>query len=106
MRLNLTGCTDIVTQDDIDIFVADKFQEHGMGLTQGTSWAVVLWFLRRFRDADRDFSFKAINKDNFTITERRGALVLEGVPLPNELYFVGAYNHSLVGHAFVLSVHG
>ncbi|POM64518.1 LOW QUALITY PROTEIN: Hypothetical protein PHPALM_19936 [Phytophthora palmivora] len=102
----LAGRADIVTQDDIDTFVADEFREHGVDLTHGTSWTVVLRFLRRLRDAGRDFIFKAIDKDNFTIAGRRGAPVLEEVPLHSGLYIVVAYNHSLVGHAFVLSVQG
>ncbi|EGZ21758.1 hypothetical protein PHYSODRAFT_489463 [Phytophthora sojae] len=102
----LAGRPDIVTQDDIDTFVADELREHGVDLTVGTSWKVVLRFLRHLRDAGRDFIVKAIDKDNFTIAGRRGARVLEEVPLYNGLYFVVAYNHSLVGHAFVLSVQG
>ncbi|EGZ15986.1 hypothetical protein PHYSODRAFT_449039, partial [Phytophthora sojae] len=104
--VELAGRPDIVTQDDIDTFVADELREHGVDLTVGTSWKVVLRFLRRLRDAGRDFIFKAIDKDNFTIAGRRGARVLEEVPLYNGLYFVVAYHHSLVGHAFVLSVQG
>ncbi|POM69093.1 Hypothetical protein PHPALM_14658 [Phytophthora palmivora] len=78
----LAGRADIVTQDDIDTFVADEFREHGVDLTH------------------------AIDKDNFTIARRRGARVLEEVPIHNGLYIVVEYNHSLVGHAFVLSVQG
>ncbi|KAE9216029.1 hypothetical protein PF004_g14565 [Phytophthora fragariae] len=100
------GRPDIITQDDIDTFVAGELRERGVDLTRGTSWKVVLRFLRRLRDAGRDFIFKAIDKDNFTIAGRRGARVLEEVPLYNGLYFVVAYNHSLVGHAFVLSAQG
>ncbi|EGZ22481.1 hypothetical protein PHYSODRAFT_330265 [Phytophthora sojae] len=102
----LAGRPDIVTQDDIDTFVADELREHGVDLTVGISWKVVLRFLRRLRDAGRDFIFKAIDKDNFTIAGRRGARVLEEVPLYNGLYFVVAYNHSLVGHAFGLASKG
>ncbi|KAE9303727.1 hypothetical protein PR003_g21934 [Phytophthora rubi] len=100
------GRPDIITQDDIDTFVAGELRERGVDLTRGTSWKVVLRFLRRLRDAGRDFIFKAIDKDNFTVAGRRGARVLEEVPLYNGLYFVVAYNHSLVGHAFVLSAQG
>ncbi|EGZ04573.1 hypothetical protein PHYSODRAFT_250016 [Phytophthora sojae] len=80
----LAGRPDIVTQVDIDTFVADELREPGVDLTGGPSWKVVLRFLRRLRDAGRDFIFKAIAKNNFTIAGRRGAL----------------------GHAFVLSVQG
>ncbi|GMF53722.1 unnamed protein product [Phytophthora fragariaefolia] len=102
----LASRPDIITQDNIDTFVADELREHAVDLARGTSWKVVLRFLRRLRDAGRDFIFKAIDKDNFAIAGRRGARVLEEVPLYNGLYFVVAYNHSLVGHAFVLSVQG
>ncbi|EEY54547.1 uncharacterized protein PITG_08209 [Phytophthora infestans T30-4] len=97
----LAGRSDIVTQDDIGTFVVDELQERGVDLTRGTSWKIVLRFLRRLRDARRDFIFKAIDKDNFTIAGRRGSHILEEVPLHNGLYFVVAYNHSLVGHAVV-----
>ncbi|POM73804.1 Hypothetical protein PHPALM_9314 [Phytophthora palmivora] len=88
----LAGRSDIVTQDDIDTFVADEFREHGVDLTHGTSWTwtVVLRFLRRLRDVGRDFIFKAIDKDNFTIADTVGLV----------------YSRNLVGHAFVLSVQG
>ncbi|GMF49563.1 unnamed protein product [Phytophthora fragariaefolia] len=100
----LAGRPDIITQDDIGMFVADELREHGVDLARGTSWKVVLRFLRRLRDAGRDFIFKAIDKDNFAVVG--GARVLEEVHLYNGLYFFVAYNHSLVGHAFVLSVQG
>ncbi|KAE9048980.1 hypothetical protein PR003_g146 [Phytophthora rubi] len=66
----LAGRPDIITQDDIDTFVADELREHWVDLTRGTSWKVVLRFLRRLRDADRDFIFKTIDKDNFTVAGR------------------------------------
>ncbi|EEY59623.1 uncharacterized protein PITG_12201 [Phytophthora infestans T30-4] len=78
---------DIAAQDDIDTFI-------------------VLRFLRRLRDAVRDFIFKVIDKDNFTIAGRCGSRIVEEVPLHNGRYFVVAYNHSLVGHAIGLRVQG
>ncbi|KAI9986173.1 hypothetical protein PInf_025088 [Phytophthora infestans] len=98
--VELAGRPEIVTQDDIDTFVADELRERGVYLTR------VLWFLRRLRDAGRDFIFKAIDTDSFTIAGRRGSRILEEVPLHDGLYFVVAYNHSLVGHAFVLRAQG
>ncbi|EEY56814.1 uncharacterized protein PITG_10327 [Phytophthora infestans T30-4] len=68
--------------------------------------ARVLRLLSRLKDAGRDFIFKAIDKDSFTIAGRRGSRILEEAPLHNGLYFVVAYNHSLVGHAFVLRAQG
>ncbi|GMF30853.1 unnamed protein product [Phytophthora fragariaefolia] len=57
----LAGHPNIVRQDDIDTFVADELREHGVDLARDTSWKVVLRFLRRLRDAGRDFIFKAID---------------------------------------------
>ncbi|GMF41753.1 unnamed protein product [Phytophthora fragariaefolia] len=71
----LAGRPDIITQDDIDTFVADEHQEHGVDLARGTSWKVVPRFLRRLRDAGRDFIFKAISKDNCAVAGRCGARV-------------------------------
>ncbi|EEY53700.1 uncharacterized protein PITG_19915 [Phytophthora infestans T30-4] len=102
----LAGRPDIVTQDDIDTFAADELRERVVDLTRGTSWKIVLRFLRRLRDAGRDFIFKAIDKDSFTIAGRRGSRILEELPLQTGLYFVVAYNHSHVGHAFVLKIQG
>lgn len=95
---------DIVTEDDIDTFVADELRGHGVDFTRGTLWKVVLRFRCRLRDASRDFIFKANAKDNCTVAVRRGTRELEEVRLHNGLYVVVAYNHSLNGHAFVLSV--
>ncbi|KAE9334553.1 hypothetical protein PR003_g13460 [Phytophthora rubi] len=102
----LAGRPDIVTQLDIDTFVADELKYNERDLTKGTSWKVVLRFLRRLRDEGRDFIFKAIEKDNFAIAGRRGARVMEEVPLRNGIYLVAAYGHTFVGHFFVLTVQG
>ncbi|GMF64558.1 unnamed protein product [Phytophthora lilii] len=101
----LAGRPDVITQDDIDAFVAAELQDHGVDLHRGTSWNVVLRFLRKLRDDGRDFVFKAIKK-NFTIPGRRGFRVLEEVSLRRGLYIVIAYNHNRIGHAFVLKVDG
>ncbi|OWZ07410.1 hypothetical protein PHMEG_00020203 [Phytophthora megakarya] len=45
----LCGRRAIVTQRDIDNFVADQLASRGMDMTKGTSWKVVLVFLRRLR---------------------------------------------------------
>ncbi|EEY64083.1 uncharacterized protein PITG_02606 [Phytophthora infestans T30-4] len=95
----VAGRPDIVTQDTIDTFAADELREHGVDLTRYTSWKIGLRFLRSLRDAGRDFIFKAINKDNFTIAGRHGSRIPEEVPLHNRIYFVFAYNHSIAGHA-------
>lgn len=63
-------------------------------------------FLCRLRDGSRNFIFKAIDKDNYTIAGRRGARELEEVDLYNGLYLVAAYNHQFIGHAIVLKVQG
>ncbi|KAG3088372.1 hypothetical protein PI124_g17776 [Phytophthora idaei] len=43
----LAGRPDIVTQSDIDKFVADELADNGQDLTKGTTWKVVIRFLRR-----------------------------------------------------------
>ncbi|POM73412.1 Hypothetical protein PHPALM_9743 [Phytophthora palmivora] len=99
----LAGRPDIITQGDIDAFVAAELRDHGVDLHRGTSWKVVLRFLRQLCDDGRDFILKAIKK-NFAIPGKRGFRVLEDVPLRRGIYFIVAYNHSRVGHAFVLKV--
>ncbi|KAG3050395.1 hypothetical protein PI124_g24094 [Phytophthora idaei] len=73
----LAGRPDIVTQSDIDKFVADELADNGQDLTKGTTWKVVLRFLRRLRDVGRDFVFSAIAKKNFAVDGRRGARILQ-----------------------------
>ncbi|POM79287.1 Hypothetical protein PHPALM_3092 [Phytophthora palmivora] len=99
----LAGHPDIITQGDIDAFVAAELRDLGVDLHRGTSWKVVLRFLRKLCDDGRDFILKAIKK-NFAIPGKRGFRVLEDVPLRRGIYFIVAYNHSRVGHAFVLKV--
>ncbi|KAL3667486.1 hypothetical protein V7S43_007707 [Phytophthora oleae] len=102
----LSGHPDIVTQRDIDDFVADQLASCGEDLTKGTSWKVVLVFLRRLRDAGRDFIYRAIALDNFAVAGRRGVRVLREIKLKKGVYIVAAYNHQNIGHAFVLTVQG
>ncbi|KAL3666181.1 hypothetical protein V7S43_008969 [Phytophthora oleae] len=102
----LSGRPDIVTQRDIDDFVADQLASRGEDLTKGTSWKVVLVFLRRLRDAGRDFIYRAIALDNFAVAGRRGVRVLREIKLKKGVYIVAAYNHQNIGHAFVLTVQG
>ncbi|KAG1708196.1 hypothetical protein DVH05_024878 [Phytophthora capsici] len=101
----LVGRPDIVTKEDIDGFVAHQMTSRGEDLTKGTSWKVVLVFLRRLRDAGRDFIYRAIDLDNFAVPGRRGVRVLSEIKIKNGVYVVAAYNHQSVGHSFVLNVH-
>ncbi|KAG1692513.1 hypothetical protein DVH05_025265 [Phytophthora capsici] len=100
----LVGRPDIVTKKDIDEFVEHQMTSRGEDLTKGTSWKVVLFFLRRLRDAGRDFIYRAIALDNFAVPGRRGVRVLSEIKVKNGVYIVAAYNHQSVGHAFVLTV--
>ncbi|KAG2795836.1 hypothetical protein PC129_g21194 [Phytophthora cactorum] len=104
--VELAGRPEIVTQSDIDKFVADKLADNGRDLTKGTTWKVVLRFLRHLRDVGRDFVFSAIAKKNFAVDGRCGARVLGEVSLVDGVYLVGAYNHGFVGHTVVLIVQG
>ncbi|KAG3050064.1 hypothetical protein PI125_g26491 [Phytophthora idaei] len=87
----LVGRPDIVTQSDIDKFVADELGDNGQDLTKGTTWKVVLQFLRCLRDVGRDFVFSVIAKKNFAVDDRCGARVLGEVSLVDGVYLVGAY---------------
>ncbi|KAL3668637.1 hypothetical protein V7S43_005938 [Phytophthora oleae] len=102
----LSGRPDIVTQRDTDDFVADQLASRGEDLTKGTSWKVVLVFLRRLRDAGRDFIYRAIALDNFAVACRRGVRVPREIKLKKGVYIVAAYNHQNIGHVFVLTVQG
>eukprot|EP00644_Phytophthora_capsici_P018826 jgi/Phyca11/21943/fgenesh1_pg.PHYCAscaffold_251_\ len=102
--IELVGRPDIVTKKDIDEFVEHQMTSRGEDLTKGTSWKVVLFFLRRLRDAGRDFIYRAIALDNFAVPGRRGVRVLSEIKVKNGVYIVAAYNHQSVGHAFVLTV--
>ncbi|KAG3111383.1 hypothetical protein PI124_g9550 [Phytophthora idaei] len=102
----LSGRLDIVTQRDIDEFVAVELDSNGRDLTKGTTWKVVLRFLRRHRDDGRDFVYNAIAKNNFAVAGRRGARVLAEIGLVDGIYLVAAYNHNFVGHGIVLTVQG
>ncbi|KAI9980793.1 hypothetical protein PInf_010112 [Phytophthora infestans] len=61
----LAGRPDIATQKDIDDFVEKMRNQYGLDLSQGTSWAIFLKFLRDLRGARRDVIFKALVKNNF-----------------------------------------
>ncbi|GMF42167.1 unnamed protein product [Phytophthora fragariaefolia] len=100
----LAGRPDIVTDEDIDAFVQNTQERFGIDLHYGTSWKVFLVFLRKLRDAGRDFIFKALERDNFAICGRRGERVLNELELPEGIYLVAAYNHNFIGHCFVLKV--
>ncbi|KAK1944844.1 hypothetical protein P3T76_003377 [Phytophthora citrophthora] len=102
----LSGRPDIVTQRDIDDFVADQLASRGMDMTKGTSWKVMRVFLRRLRDSGRDFIYRAIALDNFAVAGRREVRMLNEIPLKDGIYVVAAYNHRNVGHACVLTVQG
>ncbi|KAG2775530.1 hypothetical protein PC129_g19465 [Phytophthora cactorum] len=82
------GRPDIVTQSDIDKFVADELADNGQDITKGTTWMVVLRFLRRIRDVGPDFVFSAIAKKNFAVDGRRGARVLGEISLVDGVYLV------------------
>ncbi|POM76785.1 Hypothetical protein PHPALM_5950 [Phytophthora palmivora] len=92
----LAGRPDIVSQNDIDEFVADELAECGLDLMEGTSRNVFCAFLKRLRDAGRDFLYKTMVKVNFSIAGRRGARVLEKIVLEDGLYLVAGYNHEFV----------
>ncbi|ETI38707.1 hypothetical protein F443_15629 [Phytophthora nicotianae P1569] len=102
----LAGRPDIVTQQDIDQFVDDELILYGRDLRQGARWKVVLRFLGRLRDAGRDFAYNQIATTNHAIPGRRGAQVLEEIPVDDGIYIVGAYNHRHIGHEAVLTVQG
>ncbi|ETP08617.1 hypothetical protein F441_15448 [Phytophthora nicotianae CJ01A1] len=102
----LAGRPDIVTQQDIDQFVDDELILYGRDLSQGARWKVVLRFLGRLRDAGRDFAYNQIATTNHAIPGRRGAQVLEEIPVDDGIYIVGAYNHRHIGHEAVLTVQG
>ncbi|KAG3022910.1 hypothetical protein PC120_g7845 [Phytophthora cactorum] len=102
----IAGRPDIVSQSDIDDFATNARTQFGVDLTKGTSWKICLIFLRKLRDAGRDFYFKAMEKRNFAIIGRRGTRALVEVELLDGLYLCAAYNHQFVGHAFVLRVRG
>ncbi|KAG4059214.1 hypothetical protein PC123_g5859 [Phytophthora cactorum] len=84
----LAGRSDIVTHSDIDKFVAGELANNGQDLTKGATLKVVLRFLRRLRDAGRDFVFSAIAKKNFAVDGRRRARVLGEVILVDGVYLV------------------
>ncbi|RAW42119.1 hypothetical protein PC110_g1494 [Phytophthora cactorum] len=102
----LAGRPGIVTQRDIDEFVAAELDSNGRDLTKGTTWKVVLRFPRRLRGYGRDFVYNANAKDNFPVAGRRGARILAEIGLVDGIYLVAAYNHSFVGHGIVLTVQG
>ncbi|KAE8982940.1 hypothetical protein PR003_g23197 [Phytophthora rubi] len=102
----LAGRPDVVTQQDVDQFVRDELVLYNRDVSQGTTWKVVRRFLRRLRDAGRDFLYNAVANYNFAIPGRRGARVLEEIELADGIYIVAAYNHSFVGHGIVLTVQG
>ncbi|EEY60951.1 uncharacterized protein PITG_01190 [Phytophthora infestans T30-4] len=102
----LAGRPDIATQKGIDDFVEKMRKEYGLDLSQGTSWAIFLEFLRGVRDARRDFVLKALVKNNFVTGGRRGSCGFEELELRDGFYICAAYNDSFTGHAFVLHVQG
>ncbi|KAJ8569149.1 hypothetical protein ON010_g6112 [Phytophthora cinnamomi] len=57
---SLAGRPDIVTNKDIDIFVAEALHGFATDIDKGTKRKVFLAFLRQRRDAGRDFIFRAI----------------------------------------------
>lgn len=73
-------------------FVADELREHGVGLTRGTSWKVVLRFIHGLRILSTFILFlRTVGKDYFNIAGRCRAHVLEEVPLYYGLYLVVSY---------------
>ncbi|GMF49545.1 unnamed protein product [Phytophthora fragariaefolia] len=95
----LAGRPDIVTDKDVDAFVQNTQERFGIDLHYGTSRKVFLVFLRKLRDAGRDFIFKAFERDKFAICGRRGERVLNELELPKGIYPVAEYNHNLLATA-------
>ncbi|KAG3248352.1 hypothetical protein PI124_g6979 [Phytophthora idaei] len=86
----LAGRPGIVTQRDIDEFVAAELDSNGRDLTKGTTWKVVLRFPRRLRDYGRDFVYNANAKNNFPVAGRCGARILAEIGLVDGIYLVAA----------------
>ncbi|ETM00445.1 hypothetical protein L917_02833 [Phytophthora nicotianae] len=102
----LAGRPDIITQQDTDQFVDNELVCYGRDLRQGARWKIVPRFLGRLRDAGRDFAYNQIATINHAIPGRRGAQVLEEIPIDDGINIVGAYNHHHIGHAAVLTIQG
>ncbi|KAG6622732.1 uncharacterized protein IUM83_09263 [Phytophthora cinnamomi] len=102
----LAGCPDITTQQDIGQSVHDELVFYNHNLVKGTTWKIVLRFLRRHRDTGRDFDYTEIAKTNYAVPGRRGTRVFEEIELSDGVYVVAAYNHSPIEHGFVLTVQG
>ncbi|OWY90566.1 hypothetical protein PHMEG_00041254, partial [Phytophthora megakarya] len=103
---SLAGRPDIVTDADIDAFAVETLEKFGIDIDKGTTWEVFLVFLRRLRDAGRDFIFRAISLDNFAPCGYRGVPALKKADLLDGIYLVAAYNPQFVGHCFVMKVDG
>ncbi|OWZ18396.1 hypothetical protein PHMEG_0007524 [Phytophthora megakarya] len=103
---SLAGRPDIVTDADIDAFAVETLEKFGIDIDKGTTWEVFLVFLRRLRDAGRDFIFRAISLDNFAPCGYCGVPALKKANLLDDIYLVAAYNPQFVGHCFVMKVDG
>ncbi|ETL24508.1 hypothetical protein F441_22135 [Phytophthora nicotianae CJ01A1] len=84
----LAGRPDIVKQQDIDDFVEHQETSCGEELTHGTSWKGVIVFLRRLRDAGRDFIYIVIALDNSALTTIKTSVTLSFSQLRTRTGFI------------------
>ncbi|KAK1930396.1 hypothetical protein P3T76_014067 [Phytophthora citrophthora] len=72
----LLGHPDLVTEQDIEQFIDDRFVLYNQDFRAGATWIDVRDFMIRLREAGRDINYNAFVKNNYMTPGRRGARVM------------------------------